>query len=153
MIACLRRSLAAGLLVLLTACASTPQATADRDRAAKAFDSQQGSSTLYVFRPEFPGPDEDTVLWVNGRLIGATLPKTYFRISTSPGMQYLSGYAGDNGTMQLDTRPGNIYFVRLHTVGGQSVFEPVESATGRRELTECCELLENWRPGQRPLLR
>ncbi len=148
-----RQTLGAGLLALSAACASTPEATIERDQAAKNFEPQPGSSTIYVFRPDFPGQEDNTVLWINGRLIGATLPTTYFRVATTPVIQHLSGFAGDNGTMRLETRPGEIYFVRLHTVAGQSIFEPVESAAGRRELVECCGLLENWRPGQRPLLR
>ncbi|MDH4151077.1 MAG: DUF2846 domain-containing protein [Betaproteobacteria bacterium] len=147
------RLIYAGLLLLVAACASTPQATRERDREAKNFEPQPATSTIYVFRPDFPDPEEDTVLWVDGRLIGSTLPQTYFRIHLNPGLHFFNGVAGDDGAIRLETRPGEIYFIRLQAVAGRSVFEHVDAATGRRELTNCCYLLENWRPGQRPLLR
>ena len=147
------RLINAGLLLLIAACASTPQATLERDQEAKNFEPQPATSTVYVFRPDFPAPEEDTVLWVDGRPIGATLPRTYFRIHMNPGSHYFSGFGSDNGTIRLQTRAGEIYFIRVQTVAGRSVFEHVDAANGRRELTACCGLLENWRPGQRPLLR
>jgi hypothetical protein len=149
----IKHAFTAGLLLLVAACASTPQATAERDREAKRLGAQPGSSTIFVYRSDFPGAPDDTVLWINGRLIGATLPKSFFRIDVNPGSQQLSGFGGDNGGMRLETRPGEMYFIRLETFAGQSTFERMESAAGRRELTACCALLENWRPGQRPLLR
>jgi hypothetical protein len=147
------RLINAGLLLLITACASTPQATQERDREAKNFEPQPASSIVYVFRPDFPDPENDTVLWADGRPIGSTLPRTYFRIHLNPGSHYFTGFAGDDGTIRLETRPGEIYFIRVQTVAGRSVFEHVDPAKGRRELAACCGLLENWQPGQRPLLR
>lgn len=147
------RLINAGLLLLIAACASTPQATRERDREAKNFEPQPATSTVYVFRPDFPDPEENTVLWVDGRPVGSMLAQAYFRIHMNPGMHFFSGVAGDDGRIRLETRPGEIYFIRTQTIAGRSVFEHVDAATGRRELTACCGLLENWRPGQRPLLR
>lgn len=149
----MRITTGAGLLLLVAACASTPQAPQEQDRKAKAFEHRPDRSTIYVYRPEFQRPPDDSLLQINGQLIGATLPKAYFRVDVDPGSQHFSGIAGDYGTMRLETRPGEIYFVRLDLIAGRSDFELVDSAKGRRELLACCALLENWRPGQRPLLR
>lgn len=144
-------ALAAALLV--AACASTPQAARDSDAEAKQFVSHPNASTLYVYRNDFGSEDDQTVLYVDGRLIGATLPRTFFRVNLRPGNHLLNGVGADNGRLGLATRPGEIYFVSLAVVGGQSYFAVVDPELGRKTLAACCALLENWAPGQRPLLR
>lgn len=146
--------IAAALLpALFAACASTPEAAPDQDREAKQFVTHPEDSTLYVYRTDRVNLQDDTVLWINGRLVGATLPQTFFRLHLNPGKQLLVGSGVDNGSLELETRPGEAYFVRLQAVGGHSRFENVPADLARQELLACCDLLENWRPGQRPLLR
>jgi hypothetical protein len=137
--------------VWVAGCASTPQASLERDAEAKRFGTSPGVSTVYVYRP---GPAQDeTVLWVDGRLIGSTLPRAYFRIYLDPGRHVFTGMAADNGRLELETRPGEIYFVAQHLYTGQSLFQPVSQEIGRKVVANCCSLLENWTRGQRPLLR
>jgi hypothetical protein len=145
---------AAALAVLLwglTGCASTPQATAARDSEAKQFASSPAAATVYVYRTDTA--QEDSVLWVDGRLVGATLPHTYFRIALDPGPHVISGMAADNGHMAFETRPGQVYFVAHTVLGGQSLFKLMSAENGQKVITNCCALMENWAPGQRPLLR
>lgn len=150
----LRLGLALAMASWIAGCASTPQASRERDAEAKQFTTHPNASTLYVYRDDFGGPyTEDSVLFVNGRLVGSTLPKTFFRLNLRPGNQLLQGMASDNGRLVISTRPGEVYFVSLNVIGGQSHFFLVNPATGRKTLTACCELMENWAPGQRPLLR
>jgi hypothetical protein len=134
-------------------CASTPQATTERDTEAKQFVSNPGSSTLYVYRTDFGDSESDSVLWIDGRLIGATLPRTFFRVNVDPGSHTLNGAGHDIGKVVLETRPGEIYFVSLSVSAGQSVFRLESAESARNALITCCVLLENWAPGQRPLLR
>lgn len=140
-------------LLVCAGCASTPQASAERDAEAKAFQSNPGGSTLYVYRIDSGTEDHDGVLWVDGKLIGATLPRAYFRIHVDAGRHTLNGSGHDNGRISLETRPGEVYFVSQKMSAGHSVFrvEPPEKARGA--ILVCCALLENWAPGQRPLLR
>ncbi len=138
---------------MLSGCASTPEASRERDADAKQFTTHPGYSTLYVYRPDTASPDADTVLWIDGRLIGATLPKTYFRINLDPGKHTLSGMGYDNGTLTIETRPGELYFVSLYVASGESHFWRVPPEIGQKAIARCCGLLENWAPGQRPLLR
>jgi len=141
------------VLALLAGCASTPQATRERDAEAKEFTTHPGHSTIYVYRPESDTPDSDTVLWIDNKLIGATLPRSYFRVNVEPGKHTLRGMGHDQGTLTLDTRPGELYFVSLYVFSGNSHFWPVPAETGRQAIHRCCALMENWAPGQRPLLR
>jgi len=143
------------LMAALGGCASVPQATPERDAEAKQFITHPGSATVYIFRVDFGDntPSNDTVVHVDGRLIGATLPRTYFRVDVLPGERLLHGYGYDQGRIQVNARPGEIAYVSLNSVGGTSHFRLVDPETGKREILRCCSLMENWAPGQRPLLR
>jgi hypothetical protein len=140
-------------LLLLAACASTPQASREDDVRAKEFEAHPSASTIYVYRSEFDSVDENSVLYMDGRLIGATLPGTFFRIYAVPGHHVLHGIAADLGQLALDTMAGELYFVSLAVVGGHSRFQAVSEQVGQQRVRACCAMLENWAPGQRPLLR
>jgi len=140
-------------LTFLGGCASTPQASRSRDAQAKQFISYPSSSTIYVYRTDFGGEADDAVLYVDGRLIGETLRQAFFRIDVNPGKHLLNGIAQDQGSLTLETRPGKIYFVEQAVIAGNSFFRVVDPKIAKAWIIECCELLENWAPGQRPLLR
>lgn len=144
-----------GLLiaVLLAGCASTPQASRERDAEAKQFVSHPATAAVYVYRNDWSAIGEDSVLYVGRRLLGATLPGTYFRVDLRPGKHVLSGFGYDAGQFAIDVRPGEIYFVMLKVLNGTSQFAWRDAEVGRRELLDCCAMLENWAPGQRPLFR
>jgi hypothetical protein len=142
------------LLVALGGCASTPQATPARDAEAKQFLSTPGLAGIYVFRPDFQVAEmDDSTLYVDNRLIGATLPGTFFRIDVQPGPRVVSSSAAGSTELQLDTRPDVLYFVQLNVIGGNSRLALVDPETAKRAILRCCALMENWAPGQRPLLR
>ena len=138
----------------LAGCASTPQASPGRDAEARQFLTHPGSAAIYVIRTDFPATDaNDSVLYVDDRLIGATLPGTYFRIDARPGTHVLRGYGFDQGTFKMDVQSGALYCVSLSVGGGPSRCRRVAREAGKRAIHACCALLENWAPGQRPLLR
>jgi hypothetical protein len=139
------------LALWISGCASTPQASVERDAEAKRFGSSPAVATVYVYRPD--GTQDDSVLWIDDRLVGTTLPRAYFRVYLDPGRHVFSAMAPDNGRLMLETRPGEIYFVEQIISAGQSRFQAVSETEGRKAITNCCSLLENWAPGQRPLLR
>ncbi|MGZ5092866.1 MAG: hypothetical protein ACXWIP_16915 [Burkholderiales bacterium] len=145
--------LTALLVVLLSACSWTPHASADRDAAAKMFVTHPDASSIYVYRSPFNYYDVDTLLYLNGRLVGSTSPSAYFRIDAVPGHHVLHGNGIDIGQIALDTRPGGIYIVALDVLAGQSYFRLVPEAIGEERIRACCALLERWAPGQRALVR
>src|SRR4051812_44464695 len=106
---------AAGMLAL-AGCTSTPEAPPPRDAVAKEFYTHPAASTIYVYRSQFNNLDFDSVLFLNGRLIGSTLPGTYFRLDVTPGHNVLHGTGIDIGQIELDTRSGELYFVSLDVV-------------------------------------
>jgi hypothetical protein len=145
--------IAALAAALIGGCASTPEASPDRDAAAKEFLTQPSAGTIYVYRSQFDDYDMDSVLYMDGRLIGATRPGAYFRIQATPGHHVLHGNGIDIGEFRIDTRPGQLYFVSLDVIGGQSNYRLVPQQLAERQVRECCVLFETWAPGQRPFLR
>ena len=145
----------AWLIIALGGCASVPEAAPERDAGAKQFETRPGAAALYVFRNDFPATStlEDSVLYVDDRLIGATLPGTFFRIDLLPGTHELHGYGYDRGNLRLRARDGEAHFVALNVIGGVSHFTAMAPDAGKREIGRCCVLMESWQPGQRPLLR
>lgn len=148
-----RTALAVSILAL-GGCASTPQATPERDAEAKRFISYPESAGIYVYRPDFPTAEmDDSVLYVDDRLIGATLPGTFFRVDVQPGAHVVRSSASGASEIRIEARPGELYFVSLGVSGGNSRLASVSPETAQRAIRRCCALMENWAPGQRPLLR
>lgn len=146
---------AAALLAALAGCATVPEASPERDAEAKEFGAPSRNASVYVFRNDSRGNawQDDSVLYVNDRLIGATLPGTFFRIDLPAGEHELHGMGYDQGTLRLRAREGETHFVSLNVVAGTSHFARVRPAAGQREISRCCVLMDPWEPGQRPLLR
>jgi len=145
---------AVAAVLALAGCASVPHAAPDRDAEAKQFLTQANAATVYVYRPDFVARrGDESVLYVDARLIGATLPGTFFRIDLRAGPHELHGYGYDQGRLKVEPRYGEIAFVSLTVTGGNSLFEAVTPEQGKRAIARCCVLLESWTPGQRPLLR
>ena len=150
-----RRGYPAALLLIafVAGCASVPQASREHDAEAKQFVTHPATGALYVYRSQLDDPDTESVLYLDHRLIGATLPGGYFRIDAQPGKRVLHGTGRDQGHLTIDVRPGSISFVSLRVVADNSYFQLRPGEAGRADLLACCVLLENWSPGQRPLLR
>jgi uncharacterized protein DUF2846 len=142
------------VVLLLGGCASTPQATSGRDAEAKRFISHPGFAAIYVYRPDFLGAEmDDSTLYMDERLIGATLPGTFFRIDVQPGTHAVSSSAAGSTQLKVEARPDQLYFVQLNVMSGGSRLTLVEAEAAKRAILKCCALMENWAPAQRPLLR
>jgi hypothetical protein len=149
----IRIALFAAAALLAAGCASTPQASRERDAEAKQFQAHPGTAAVYVYRSEHDRLADASVLYLDGRIVGDTLPGAYFRIDAQPGRRVLHGVGADMGRITLDARPGRLYFIEMHVLEGQSRFRVVPEPVGRERLAKCCAMLESWAPGQRPLLR
>jgi hypothetical protein len=149
-----RLALAIAIFVL-AGCTSTPQAASERDAEAKRFHTRPDAARIHVFRPDLNTADMgDTVLHVDDRLIGTTLPRTFFVIDVSPGRRVVRAVSPGTDQITIDTEAAQLYFVELDALeGGSPMLRRVNPDTGKREILRCCSLLENWAPGQRPLLR
>jgi hypothetical protein len=140
-------------LTLLGGCALTPQASPEADAAAKAFVGHPEAAIIYVYRSAFNHLDANTILYLDGRLIGQTRAGTYFRLDAVPGRHVLHGTGIDLGEFELDARRGRLYFVDHEVIGGQSRFRLIPAEVGQQRVRACCALLETWWPGERPYVR
>lgn len=150
-----QRTLVAAAVLLLNACAATPEATPERNEEAKRFEAVTRDSVVYVYRPDRGTGAADATLWANGRLVGISLPLTFFRVIVLPGRTVLHTSGSDNGRIEFDTLGNDVTYVEMQTFNDQSpstrlVVVPADKA--QAAIRRCCSMLEVWRPGQPRLL-
>jgi len=141
------------LLALLGGCASTPEAPPGSDADAKRFETAPNAAIIYLYRPRTPGGDAPSTIWVDGRLIGETLPTTFFRVAVRPGHNRISASGNDMGRLDIDTEADGVYFVEMQVLGetqgaSTTIFRSVKPDIGKASVLHCCAMLETWRPGQ-----
>jgi hypothetical protein len=140
------------LLVLLSGCASTPQGSLSSDADAKRFDPAPNAAIIYIYRPIGAGHGVSTI-WLDGRLVGESLPQSFFRVAARPGHNRITTSGNDPGRLELDTRSDGVYFVEARVEGESqseaiSSFRLVPPESGKAAIVGCCRMLEAWRPGQ-----
>jgi len=141
------------ILALLGGCASTPEAPPASDAEAKRFESAPRVAIIYLYRADTPGSSATATIWVDDRIVGQTLPATYFRIAVRPGRNRIAAIASDQGRLEIDTLEGSVYFVAMY-IGGDvetpanTIFRRVPPEIGKAEILRCCTMLDTWRPGQ-----
>ena len=140
-------------LALIAGCGSTPLASPSRDAEAKRFEPAMNSALLYIYRPAGYGGRGVTTMWVDGRLVGESLPETYFRVAVRPGRNRITVSGADQGRLEIETRADGVYFVEAQVAGetqseANTVFRRVAPETGKAAVAGCCRMLETWRPEQ-----
>src|SRR5262245_8848737 len=100
----IRTSSLIALMALCAACASTPEATPERDAEAKRFEPVTRDAVIYVYRDDSLGSGGVTTLFANDRLVGSSLPGTFFRIIVLPGRTVLETLPPDTGRIEVETR-------------------------------------------------
>lgn len=101
-------------IAMLAACAPMSPQT---QSTAPRIEGTPGKAVIYVVRTR---PDMSYLaapLVLDDQMIGATHAGTYFRLEVTPGRHRLTGYAQDNGAINLDVQADRVYFVQ-HTVSG-----------------------------------
>ena len=142
--------------LLCAACAATPEATPERDAEAKRFEAASRSAVIYLYRGDFSSPGVTTIT-VDGRLVGQSLPRTYFRVIAWPGRNRIQATGADAGRLEIQTDDGGVYFVSMHVLGetessSTTIFRSATPVAGKAAIQRCCTLLETWRPGQPRLM-
>jgi len=144
-------------LLLCAGCASTPESTPERDEWAKHFEPVTRDSVIYVYRPDMQSPMASTELYVNRRLVGSSLPGTYFRIPVLPGNSVIDVFAGDGSPITVATRGNDVVFVELRNYGTDEGtpnmrFRQVSAEAGKQAILDCCSRLELYKSDQPRLL-
>lgn len=139
-------------LSLLAGCASTPMASPDTEADAKQFEPALNAAIVYIYRPIGSGPGVSTI-WLDGRLVGESLPETFYRVAARAGRNRITTSGNDSGRLEFETRSGGVYFVEARVSGetqseANSRFRLVDPQAGKTAVEACCRMLETWRPGQ-----
>jgi hypothetical protein len=140
-------------LAILNGCASTPFASPATESDAKRFEAAPNAAILYLYRPRLPGGDAAATIWVDGRLLGETLPTTFFRIPLGPGRHRFTVTGNDTGRLEITTQAEGLYFVEMQVLGESqggtmTIFRSVTPEIGKTAILGCCRMLETWRPRQ-----
>ena len=140
-------------VLLCAACAATPEGTPESDADAKRFESEPRAAVVYLYRND--GSQAITTMQVNQRLLGQSLPASYFRLRTNAGLNRFTIIGPDTGTFDLIAQFGEVYFVAMDVTGAgghssptSTRFRLVEPEIGKAAITRCCSLVQSWRPGQ-----
>lgn len=141
------------LLALLGGCVATPEATPASDAEAKRFEPAPRAAIIYLYRADTPGGSATSTIWIDDRIVGQSLPATYFRVAVRPGRNRIAAFAHDQGQLEIDTRDGGVFFVAMQVGGnadapGNTLFRSVPPEAGKAAILRCCTMLETWRPGQ-----
>jgi hypothetical protein len=144
-------------MALCTACASTPQATPERQSEARRFEPVTREAVIYIYRPGVALSGPETTLWVDNRLVGASLPGTFFRVIALPGRNVIDTSPPDSGRIEIDTRGNDVTYVEMTTEGSwfdapSTRFRVVEDERAKAAIADCCWMLETWRHNQPRLL-
>ncbi len=153
----IRSLIAVGALALCTACATTPQASLERDAEAKRFEPVTREAVIYIYRPGPALSGPETTLWVDNRLVGSSLPGTYFRVIALPGRNVIDTSPPDTGRIEINTLGNDVTFVEMRTVAvpegsPSTTFRLMPPEEAKAAIVECCWRLETWRYNQPRIL-
>jgi hypothetical protein len=127
--------------LLLSGCATVTMAPTDADQFAKTFVIRPDKSTIYVYRNERLGTAAKMSVALDGKPMGESAPKTYFRWEVDPGRHDITSEAENTDTLTLTTQPGTDYYVwqesRVGVWGARTKLHVVDRDTGRRGVAEC----------------
>jgi len=131
------------LSVYLTGCATVPMAPTADDQLRKQFSApSEGSAGLYIYRNSHFGAALTKTIYIDGQLVGATAPMSYFYREVSPGQHTLSTQSEfGNNDLIIMTNPGMNYYVRQYIkmgvfVGGANL-ELVLEEDGKKGVSKC----------------
>ncbi|MCC7082728.1 MAG: hypothetical protein IT530_18850 [Burkholderiales bacterium] len=149
--------IAVSTLALLSACASTPLATPERMAEATRFEPVTREAVIFIYRPGFALSGPETTLWVDSRLVGSSLPGTFFRVIALPGRNVIDTSPPDTGRIEVTTQGNDVTFVEMTTRGGtngspSTRFRVMSPQQAKAAIVDCCWMLETWRYNQPRLL-
>jgi len=126
--------------LLVSGCASVPMASLAQDSTAKSFTPQVGKASLYIYRDEILGSAIPMTVIVNGKNIGQTASKTYFRLDLLPGEYSIDSLSENTSSLTLVMKEHNNYFVWQEVKMGmwmaRSLLQQVDEKTGRPGVIE-----------------
>ncbi len=140
-----RRTTFLNALLIITAiavsgCASVKKADSAKDSEVKQFVASPNKAQVYIYRNEVLGAALAMPVTVDGKLIGKTGPKSFFKLDLTEGKHTLTSQ-GSESTLDLNTENGKIYYVwqevKMGVMSGGSKLQLVDAAKGQKGVKEC----------------
>lgn len=134
----------AAITLLLTGCAIvTPSvilAPIDQDVKAKEFAPAPNKASLYIYRNEYYGAAMPMMVSVNGKAVGHTAARSYFRLNVMPGKYNVGSHTEKVSSLSLSVEEGKNYFVWQEVTTGfmyaRGLLHQVNESIGRAGVTE-----------------
>lgn len=133
---------ALGLTVALqlVGCASVNMAEPQQDAAAKQFKVAANQAGVYIYRNEAFGAAVKMDVSINGQEVGQTVANTYIFKAVPPGKTVLSSKAENTDTLEIDTKPGALYYiwqeVKMGVLYARNKLHQVSEEQGRKGVNE-----------------
>jgi hypothetical protein len=128
-------------VALSTGCASVQMASADRDTAAKSFATKADKANIYVYRNESMGAAVKMDVTLDGKALGQTAAKTYFKVEVPAGEHTLISKAENDSVLAVKADAGKNYFVwqevKMGVLYARSALQLVDEAAGKAAVQEC----------------
>lgn len=129
------------MLFLFVGCASVPMSSLEDDAKAKNFTPPTGKVSLYIYRNENFGGAIPMTVSVNGRNLGQTAARTFFRLDVPSGKYNVESHAENVSTLSLSTEAGNNYYIWQEVKMGmwmaRSLLQQVSEAVGKDAVNQC----------------
>lgn len=132
-----------GLLVgvsVLSGCASVAMVDPQRDAAAKTFAAPADKAGLYIYRNESMGAAVKMDVAIDGQAVGQTAANTYLYKEVAPGKHTISSSAENTATLEVDARPGVLYYVwqevKMGVLYARSKLHLVSEEEGKKGVLE-----------------
>jgi hypothetical protein len=136
----------------ILSCASVSKAPSEESTEAKSFIAPVDKGTVYLYRTgRAVGAVGQLNVKVNGIEAGGTGPGTFFKWDLNPRIYtFLSSTPESSATVQLDVKPGQVYFLRqdarLGVSSGRVTLKEVDSGKGKKEVQNCKLLISSYVP-------
>lgn len=125
---------------LFAGCASVQMAPLEDDLKAKSFETSKDKASVYIYRNENFGAAIPMTVNVNGRALGQTAAKTFFKLNLLPGLYNVESTAENISSLALQADPGRNYFIWQEVKMGmwmaRTQLSQVDESIGRNGVQE-----------------
>ncbi len=136
----MKKSIFLATFLLITGCATAPMASLDKDIKAKSFETAPEVSSLYIYRNENFGGAISMDITVNGKPVGQTAAKSYFKFDVTPGDYHVESKAENVSFIDVSLEAGKNYFiwqeVKMGFLYARSKLQLVDEEKGKKGVLE-----------------
>jgi hypothetical protein len=129
--------------VIFSGCSSVPMENPEKSMAAKAFNSPPvDKAGVYMYRPSYMGGALKKDLWIDGKCIGESAPKTFFYEEVEGNKEHKisteSEFSPNDLIVYMET--GKNYFIeqfiKIGVFVGGAGLEQVDTKKGKQEIKD-----------------